>query len=42
MGKFDNWDNNLLSLADRAKSIHTIINPMVLYWLLVYYMATKT
>lgn len=32
MGKFDNRDSNMLSMANRAELIHTVIAPMVLYW----------
>lgn len=38
--RFENWDNNKLSMAGMAELIHTVITPMVLYWLLVYHMPT--
>ena len=42
MSRVDSWDNNLLSIAGRAEFVHTVITPIVLYWLLVHDMPTAT
>lgn len=42
MNRFDNRDGKLLSMEGREELIHTVINPMVLYWLLIYHMPMAT
>lgn len=36
------WDCKLLSMAGKIELIHTVITPMVLYWMLTYQMPSAT
>lgn len=34
----ESWDSDLLSTAERAQSIQSVVFPIVLYWLLIYHL----